>query len=1280
MLAVITENQLDAWVRGNAREAQELVVNLVYRLVAASCPNPLERRFPLGDSIGQPGPDGILHVDSGYAPFVPDGRSYWEVGTGGKTGKEVQDKATSAYSSLTKALQENMQENIREDSTFVFVTPRSGVSAWQEQDQAAWLEKRRKTGEWKDVKVIDGTKLIDWLHHFPTVGTWLAGSIHGPQLDHIEIPERRWEELRTRGTPPQLTPDVFLANRGNACQKLQDALDGRTPKLKLVTRFPYHAVDFVCAYLASLDENRRVEVAGRCLIVSDLKAWDTVCNQYHGRNFILIADPSLHLSGEPGSRAISKAAAAGHVAVYDAPPGGTPDEFSVVLQAPRAHQIKDALIIAGHPEQRAHTLSDRCNRDLSALLRFLDGHSFPPEWATGSGGPDLASALLVGSWAHGSEADRAVIRKLADKEYRDWNNAINEIAGVRNPPLIRIDGLWKFVSRFEGWYALVDKLDEDHLDKFREIAVWVLRDNGPHFDPSPEELLQAARKGRTFTLSPHLCKGIAESLALIGGHSKAFPSHIRHIAIHTADRAVHEIFANADWETWASLDRLLPLLAEASPDEFLKAVREALDRTPCPFDQIFSLEVGGIFGRNYLTGLLWALETLAWEKRYLTEACLLLGRLVSRDPGGDWGNRPIDSLVRILLPWLPQTLASAQGRVKTIRVLSREESRAAWGLLLSLLPNTQDFTHTTHRPSWRETIPDDWEPDEPHTGEYWEQIEACAELTIEMACNDFERLKDENFIDQLHKLPQRLFDRTLDLLSSESVTSQPEEQRIELWIELTRFVRVQKQHPNASWSLNCQEVSRLENVVLSLFPTNQSAVHRMLFGREVSLLYEETDDWRESDQKRDTLRQQAMREILSLSGLDKVIELAEDVEYPDCVGHALASEANIETDEQLLPDMLDSRSEKLTAFAKGYVWSRRRRKGWKWVDGLKISNWTPAQIGKFLGWLPFSEEAWNRANACLNENEAEYWTRADARLPYDYEGEADLAIEKLIQYGRHQAAIECLGRILYKNKAINSSLACRALLSVNTPNHRSEQEFRHITIELIKALQSDPNTSPDSLLEIEWKHFDALDPLFGASPKTIEHCLTSDPTYFCRVIEIRYRFRSTVTFTEELSQHENDIREHAFSMLQYKWKTPPGTQPDGSFQPDALRRWLSEVKSLCTSSELLEEAYLRIGSVLFYCPQDPDGLLIHRTAAAALDEGDAKEMRRGYYFAITDSRGVYAVDGTGKQERDLAEQYRQKAEKIENAGYPYLAEVFREVAERYGDESDNAITRDAQMD
>jgi hypothetical protein len=91
--SIVTENRLDEWVRGNARDAQGLIVELVWRLVAASSPKPNERRFPLGDSIGQPGPDGVLHTDFSFEPFVPEGRSFWEIGTGIDAGS----KATSDY-------------------------------------------------------------------------------------------------------------------------------------------------------------------------------------------------------------------------------------------------------------------------------------------------------------------------------------------------------------------------------------------------------------------------------------------------------------------------------------------------------------------------------------------------------------------------------------------------------------------------------------------------------------------------------------------------------------------------------------------------------------------------------------------------------------------------------------------------------------------------------------------------------------------------------------------------------------------------------------------------------------------------------------------------------------------------------------------------------------------------------------------------------------------------------------------------------------------------------
>jgi hypothetical protein len=115
---IVTENHLDEWVRGNSREAQGLIVELVWRLVAASSPKPNERRFPLGNSIGQPGPDGVLNTDFGFDPFVPVGRSVWEIGTGINSGS----KATSDYRDLTAAT----PDTVRRDSTFIFVTPLSG--------------------------------------------------------------------------------------------------------------------------------------------------------------------------------------------------------------------------------------------------------------------------------------------------------------------------------------------------------------------------------------------------------------------------------------------------------------------------------------------------------------------------------------------------------------------------------------------------------------------------------------------------------------------------------------------------------------------------------------------------------------------------------------------------------------------------------------------------------------------------------------------------------------------------------------------------------------------------------------------------------------------------------------------------------------------------------------------------------------------------------------------------------------------------------------------------
>ncbi|MBC7343942.1 MAG: hypothetical protein H5U03_00645 [Clostridia bacterium] len=518
MLTLITENQLDEWVRANARKAQGLIVELIWRLVVASCPQASECRFPLPDSIGQHGPDGILDTPVGFEPFVPAGRSYWEIGTGSR----ARDKATSDYDNLTEAV----PESIRRNATFVFVTPLSGWSdweyTWKPKAQGDWLKEHREKGEWKDVRIIDGTKLVDWLHRCPPVELWLAQKISNLPPKGIETPEQRWRRLSSVSKPP-LTPAVFLANRDEAIAKLKEVFDGAASCLKLTTHYPNQVADFVSAYVASLDSESRIKAAGRCLIVSDISAWNTLCTSYEGRNFILIAGAGLDISGDIGVKLLQQASKAGHAVVFGAPHGGVPDSVTVPLHMPLRHQVQEELTKAGYSEERARTLVQKSGGNLTSLIRLLQGVSVEPEWAKWPEAADLAIALLIGAWSDKSEADRKAVEALVGSPYEQWIAKMRDVVLRSSTPLICREQQWKFVLRYEGWYALGSRLFDEHLERLRQVAISVLREKDPQFDLPKEERYAAQIYGKVLSHSHLLRNGLAESQSVYFRHSPVMP-------------------------------------------------------------------------------------------------------------------------------------------------------------------------------------------------------------------------------------------------------------------------------------------------------------------------------------------------------------------------------------------------------------------------------------------------------------------------------------------------------------------------------------------------------------------------------------------------------------------------------------------------------------------------------------------------------------------------------------------------------------------------------------
>jgi hypothetical protein len=941
----------------------------------------------------------------------------------------------------------------------------------------------------------------------------------------------------------------------------------------------------------------------------------------------------------------------------------------IVNEVQSANQNAGTITVDSLPEELQSSFQRRIVETIPAGYSRMSTFPVTVDWSQFQFASELAVSNLLGSWDEKSVGDQAVAGKLANAGFADWIHKIREILHQPESPVTLTNGRWAVSRRLEMWKILGPRLFNDHLDLFKQCVVDVLRERDPQFVLPPEERYAASIHGKVLTHSHTLRKGLAESLALLGSHPKALTNCSLEKPESIAVLAVREVFHDADWILWASVNDLLPLLAEAAPREFLDAVEAALQQTPSPFDELFSQEGSGITGRNYMTGLLWALEDLAWDEQYLGQGAVILGGLATRDPGGNWANRPANSLTTIFLPWLPQTTASVEKRKAAISALRMEVPEIAWKTLLGLLPNQHQISSGSHKPVWRGTIPEDWSK-EVTPQEYWDQISYYADMAIQIAGTNILKLTD--LIDNLENLPQPVFDKLLAQLESADLTAKHEKERLPLWTKLIAIVSKHKKFSDAKWAFRSDLVEKIDRVAEILAPKNPMNLYQPLFTDRESDLYGEKGNWEEQQKKLEERRQNAIRDIVASQGLESVIEFAESVESSSHVGFSLGFVAQEKADSVILPKLLKTENGNLAQFSSSFVWGRFHSRGWAWVDQIDKSGWSPLQKGQFLAYLPFTDETWKRSEQQLCGAESEYWKNASVNPYQPGIINLDFAIDKLIEHGRPRATIICLNKILHDKKPLNQSRTVKALLAAASSAEPARTMDVYHTVEIIKALQEDPNTNSDDLFRVEWAYLPLLERHRDASPKLLEQRLASDPNFYSEVVRLIYRSKNESKSDKEPTEQQRAIATNAYRLLR-EWRVPPGMQPDGSFSGDQFNKWLDSIKATCSKSGHLEVALSHVGNVLIHCPPDPSGLWIHHAAAAALNAKEADKMRNGFHLGIVNSRGVHWVDPTGKPEKELAAKYRQQASDVENLGYQRLAVTLRGLADSYDRDAERII-------
>ena len=1233
-------------------DARSCLSQLVRRLINATTNSVVRMSFPAGEGVGRPDWDGRVEVAAGNA-FVPEGTSVWEVGVDRASRK----KAEADFKKRSK----NPTGLDPSKVTYVSVTPRR--CDWKSE----WCREKNRLRLWKEVRAYDSADLEEWLELAPVVDRWFA-MLRGQRQPGATNLEEHWAGLLALSSPA-LTSKVFLTSREKGVDEVKKWLEGESSALELVAGSGAEVIDFFAAYVASLAEQEFDAISARAIIVEKKEAWQTLSASKYP--LILIPHPSFPIDPETVGAAVRR----GHHVLVGSERISAKEEPHRRLARVDRYELEKALIETGVGREQASKYARESGGSLTVLKRLVA--KFPgtdhPAWSRAPDSVNLLPMLLAGQWEESCEGDRTVLERLAESTYEEVAKSVGRWLNERDTPLVRALANWRLVSREDSWFLLAPSITAQYLDRFENIAYEVLVENDPKYELPTDERWAARAHGKVLKYSERLRTGLSETLALLGGMSDRVPSSASPGG--RVDRIVRRLLEDADWIRWASLSYQLPLLAEAAPEPFLEAVQRDLRGSDPALKKLLDAEGDGFLSSSPHTGLLWALESLAWEASYLQRVTFILARLDELDlPDAKLVNRPLNSLREIYLTWYPHTAAPVEKRIETLDSLKKRHEGVWWKLLLKLLPYPMDTSMPTHTPHWR-----DWAAsvlEGAATEDYWLQAEAYAKRLVESAGSEIGRLK--KLLKVCEHFPGPAQEEFLAHLKRIDPTSLcPDERR-----EFAEAIRSKER-----WVRDHPAFKNLAQIRERFEPEDPVARNAWLFGShwDVQGALERLGENVDGTQDRVAdLRRDALEHILSAEGLPGVLRLVALATSPGEVGFAVGALTGSEHEARILPSLLVSDEEKLSWFAKGFVWSRFAPGNWEWAEKLMVMGWTPRERGELLLLLEFERKTWELVQKGGPEVEEYYW----GHVRHIYRGrepeDVEFSVSMLLRHEQPLQAIDVLAMALHNKIPVRQDLVFDSLekaLESKVDTQRRDH-VRYDIYQLFDWLQSELREGADETLEqrlavLEWRYLALLDGHPG-SPHTLFRLLQREPRFFADLLAAIFRSRDEPRDEKrEYSEEEKARAENAYRLLT-SWHILPGTREGKEIDAEALTAWVRKARELCKESGRLEICDSKIGELLAYAPQEEDGSWPCASVRDVLEEVGTDEILHGFQIGIFNKRGMYCKSPTegGAKERALAEKYRMYA-KASEVEWPGVAASLRRVAEKY---EEDARREDAEVE
>ncbi len=835
------------------------------------------------------------------------------------------------------------------------------------------------------------------------------------------------------------------------------------------------------------------------------------------------------------------------------------------------------------PNHQIDDLATLGRRSLSALRRRLaiNPSVLIPEWAQPANARALLPAVLVGRWSDSNEGDRKIIARLAGCEYSQVSEVLLRWANTSYPFIRRVGDTWLVVSKADSWLLLSRFLTTDDLLRFEEASLEVLGQASPRYELETEQRPMASLLGKVLPHSGHLREGIAETLALMAARSDVAVLADANTGQDWADRITHKLFSKVTaWTHWASLDSLLVQLAEASPDNFLNAVDAILTGEEPIAVTLFRQEDPQWAGPVH-SGLLWALELLAWSPDYLTRAAIQLARLTRLDPGGRWANRPHSTLREIFLTWHPSTTATLEQRLRVIDQIRQRDADVAWNLMVNALPYGHRVAHSTRKPDWR-----DWNIDDT-PGVTWPEVHSFARQLVERLLQDVgtNERRWSSLISLLDKLGDEQFAISVDKLR-ETAKPQKEDEANErlrgiLRDSIRKVLSRHLSYPEAQWVMSKERIEQLRQIYVSLEPRDLVLRHAWQFSNQPEFMLTETEDWRERQETIDKIRAQAIREIYESGGLPDIERLADQSDNPHLVGWTLGCLLSLETQEDaFLTRTLGSAEQDPVLLGQGYCRGRLAKDG-SWLESkLKtqiVLQVTALQRANFYLCLNCDRQTWDLVERTGVEVENLYWAKVGLWAYRDL-SESDLRhfIESLAAHDRSSDALHHMSAQSYSNKdSLSPKFLMEMLeLAISKAEQVDWKQLGHDIPHLLKVIEESKTIDDNRLGRIEFLFLPWLE-YSEYQPRALMRSLNENPEFFRDLITLV--FKGEKDEPRQLSEEEQSRARLAYELLRL-WRMLPGSDGQGHIDEDKLSRWVASAIRLVSDCGAALLVNKRLGS------------------------------------------------------------------------------------------------------